>query len=462
MNERPALTNRDQFPGLPRPLRLSMPMNLARICLPILAFLAWMSSAAIGQDDEPAYSSWTKIEASEEMREYLSKFKKGELDDSAVKFLETAILPQLAAQKNVPLIERVRRRMREVVFNERDAAAATLEKANETAARSLTAMARNAETEPLVRINAMLLIGELRGKDGKPWAGAVPALTAAATDAKLVMAVRVAAAAGLSRHAEAARTGNVGNPTFSREIVEKLVAIVAAAPSPDDGAGGEWLVSRVIDILPIASPTASPQAAAALAKIVNDGSRPFDVRVRAAAALGATISAESKLDPSGIVAAIRGLAITALEGDLAESDERAWRRRSAGQMARIGRPTGDDASLPGGAPPDTDPSEPTIDPLMVRRNGWRLTKLADAILPKEGSGGLATLLAGPDKSAAEQISTVLRAAGKRLDTTPDIASVKDSLEKLEPIAGGDAPAAAAKPAAGKKPAEQDPFAAPGG
>ncbi|MCE9630730.1 MAG: hypothetical protein K8S94_08480 [Planctomycetia bacterium] len=431
--------------------------------------MAWASSTAVAQDEEPAFASWSKVEATQEMRDYQAKLKKGEFDESARKFLETSILPQLAAEKNMPTIERVRRRLRDVALNERDADAAALDKANDTATRSLTTLARNPKAEPVVRINAMLLVGELRSKDGRPWPGAVPALAAAMADTKLALAVRVAAAAGLGRHAEAGRAGGV-DPAFQRETLPKLVAIVAVTPAPEDGAGGEWLVSRALEILPVAAPKASPQAAAALAKIVADAARPIDVRVRAAAALGTTVAADSNVDAGGIVAAIRGLALTALRSDLTASEDLEWSRRLGGQpppgQPDFAKPTG----FPGGLQPTPEPSGPPMQPLVVRRDAWRLIRLADAILAEEGSGGLATLLAGPGKISAEQLATTLRAAGKSLDAAPDAAAVKNALEKIEQTAAAvQAPAAAAPaaatrptaPAATEKPAESDPFATPG-
>ena len=442
-------------------------MNLTRTLFPILAALAWTSSAVVGQDAEPAFASWSKIEATQEMRDYQAKLKKGEFDESARMFLETAILPQLAAEKNIPTIERTRRRLRDIALNERDTDAAALDKANDTARRSLTTLAGNPKAEPVVRINAMLLMGELRGKDGRPWPGAVPALAAAAADTKLAMAVRVAAAAGLGRHADAGRASGGVDPAFQLETLPKLLAIVAAAPAPEDGAGGEWLVSRVLDILPAAAPKASPQAAAALAKIVTDASRPVDVRVRAAAALGATGAADSNLDAGRIVEAIRGLAITVLQSDLTASEDLAWSRRLGGQPPRGQQGLGDPGAFPGGAQPALETDEPPMDLLVVRRDAWRLVRLADAILAEEGSSGLATLLAGPGKAAAGQCAAALRTAGKSLDASPDAASVRTALENIEQAAApaaAPAPAAAARPAApaaAEKPAENDPFAAPG-
>ena len=104
-----------------------------------------------------------------------------------------------------------------------------------------------------------------------------------------------------------------------------------------------------------------------------------------------------------------------------------------------------------------------MDLLVVRRDAWRLVRLADAILAEEGSSGLATLLAGPGKAAAGQCAAALRTAGKSLDASPDAASVRTALENIEQAAAP-APAAAARPAApaaAEKPAENDPFAAPG-
>jgi hypothetical protein len=420
-------------------------MRVPRTWQPFVVFaLAW-SGDARGEADAPQYASWAKVEAAPETREYLDQLRKGGVDDKATGFLQRTALPQLAEEGNRKSIERIRKRMREVMFNERAADAASLDAANRTAVEWLTAQARNAEAEPVVRVNEMLLVGELRGKDGRPWPGAVPSLAAATADPKLAAAVRVAAMAGLARHLEAARAAGAADPALGQQVAPKLLEIVAAQPAADDGPAGEWLVSRALDMLPATGQT-TPASAAPLAALLEDAARPIDVRVRAAAALALLATPESKVDASRAVTAIRGLAITALTTDITAAAERALSRMLGGQsspapmMAMPQREFGGPRGIPGmgdGPGATIADMEPPLDSLVGRRDAWRLMTLANAIQARDR--GLAALLLGDEKAAAEKLAEVLREAATNLDGMPDTATMKEALAAVERVA---------KPAAG--------------
>ena len=74
------------------------------------------------------------MEASEDAKKYFDQIKQGEFDASSKAFLERVALPQLASDGNRRQIERVRRRMRDTLLNEKTAEAAAL---NELIARLL-------------------------------------------------------------------------------------------------------------------------------------------------------------------------------------------------------------------------------------------------------------------------------------------------------------------------------------
>lgn len=443
-------------------------MTHRRPILVIVATLVAAVSATHAQEPPASFSSWTKLEAAEEMRDYLAKLKKGEFDDESRAFLETRILPQLAADKNRPTIERVRRRLREVALGERETEAAALEKANAAATSALLAMARDAKADMLVRVNATLLAGELVGKDGKPWPGVVAPLAAAAADPQLDMGVRVAAIAGL------ARRGAVGP-----EAAPKLLAIVSA-PAGTGGVGNDWLVSRALDILPAALPTATPAAAGALLTLLQDEGRAIDVRVRAAAALGATANAGANIDVPRALAAIREIAAAALAADLATAEDRALARELSGQPAG-GMPVAMPGMMPGGmtgefggmpqpfggaVDPNAAPTATTpIETLVVRRDAWRLATLGNAVATADGAKGLVTLLPAAGKATATRLAAALRDWADALDQTPDAATMKQAIEALakagqQPAATKPATPPAAKPADARP--VNDPFAAPAG
>ena len=476
-----------RHPTVPRISGGTSVMNVSRHPLVIVAAVAlWTAASALAQD-EPQFATWAKAEAADQAKKYVEQLKKGEFDAAAQAFLEQIALPQLAIDGNRKTIERTRRRMREVLLNEKLAEAAALEKASRAAVDWLVAQARNPQVDPAVRVNAMLFVGELRGKDGRPWPGATAALSGAAADAKLPAGVRVAAVAGLARHVDAARLAGGGDPQLAQATTKSLLTIIAAAPSATDGAASDWLVSRALDMAAVVMPQATPEAAAAIAAILDDASRAVDVRVRAAAALGTMATADATINAARAVAAIRGLAVEAVKADLATAAERAIAARMSGQPVPGMMPgmmpggiDGGGVGFPGGGIPGAGgfpggggefgggagvPDDP-IDALVVRRDAWRLMTLANAVEAADGSRGLATLLAADAADGAKAIAKVLREAAVSLDESPDATSLKRALadiERVAPAAAGPAvpkPAAAAgdPPAAGGVPAAaNDPF-----
>jgi hypothetical protein len=191
-----------------------------------------------------------------------------------------------------------------------------------------------------------------------------------------------------------------------------------------------------------------------LAGIVEDPARATDVRVRAAAALGATANAKSEVNAAKVVEAIRGLAISALEADVMAADRRRFEQQYRGLVS--GQQSG--FPQPGGPGPPTDfgmqAGGAAMDQLAIpeqacRRDAWRLVALADAIAASNGTTGLATLL-GNAAGPATQLAAALRDGGMAIDQTPDEASVTAALAMLK------APATPAptKPAAAAPQTEQ--------
>jgi hypothetical protein len=271
----------------------------------------------------------------------------------------------------------------------------------------------------------MLLVGELRAKDNRPLPAAAPVLAAAAGDVRLPLEVRIAAAAGLMRHAEAAKAG--GDPAaVAKALAPALVPMLTGDPKTGPVAAIDWLAGRGLAIMQTLGPQAgSKEAVTAAARILGDASRSVDVRVRAAAALGAAATADSGVDAARAVESVRGVAITGLEADFAAAERLRMERRVAGAA-----------------------EEPMIPALACRRDAWRLAVCADAIEGADGGAGLIGLV-GNDAAAAKDLATVLRQAAAGLDANPDEQSVIDALEKLgKPVAGA-APAAnrPAQPAA---------------
>lgn len=419
-----------------------------------VAGIAFVASTSAFAQDEPQFSSWAKVESSDAAKKYFEQVKKGEFNAESKAFLERVALPQLAVDGNRKQIERIRRRMRDMLLNEKTTEAAALDQAATTAVEWLVAQARNPQANAVVRVNAVLLVGDIRGRDGRPWSGAIGSLATVMGDATLPAGVRVAAAAGLAKHIDATRAAGTPDPTVVQAVSKPLLAVIAAPASAADGAAGDWLISRALDMLPTVAAKSTPEVAASLVAILADGGRPIDVRVRAAAALGATATAASNIDSGAAVATIRSLAAEALKTDITVAAERALTARMSGQpMMPTASPMFEGGVQPGfpgaggefgaGGVTVDDP----IDSLVVRRDAWRLMTLATAVSTSDGSAGLASLLTDDAATRAKKIALVLRESALALDQSPDAGSMKQALTAIEQLgqAAGPRTPAATKP-----------------
>jgi hypothetical protein len=412
-----------------------------RLASALTLVLLVVSLVAHGQEDAGGkFPNWTKVDTSDQRRMYVDAMREANPSAFAGEvraFAVDTVLPQLQMEANRGTIEVVRRKMRSLLLdNVGDA------KAFETASRAvlefMLPLARDDKADPLVRINAMLLIGELRSRDNKllPWAGSFEALTSAAGDGKLPVYLRIAALSGLAQHVEAAqKKGSATAAGLGKTLAPVLVAIVSAPPA-GDRAAADWLASRALDMLPVVMPELSVQAAAAVEQVLADATRPTDVRVRAAVTLGSAARPASGIKASQAVTAIRGLVIAALEADL-QAVERHDGAAPSGPGAAAPAP------LVGGGHP--------IPVAVGRRAAWRLAVLARAIGLEPGKGGLIELLPENEKVASRDLATDLSLASQQLDLSPLEQTMRDLLTQVRnpgasaPATDADTPAADADP-----------------
>lgn len=415
----------------------------ARVCL--AAFVAVIAAAvpAPAQQQEPAYSTWSKVENAPEQRAYKESLRDGGgFDRVAQNFLVDIGLPQLQLPGNLSTIERVRRRIRELLLSERDIAdAKALDDANRTAAEFMMRLAGDADAKPVVRVNAMLLVGELRGKDGRPWPAAADALAAACANTSLPMAVRIAAAAGLDRHAEAAAGASAA--AFSSKAAPAITAMTAPPKPGNDRVASDWLACRGLAMIATLGPAAQAAVASATA-ILQDASRATDVRVRAAAAIGAAATADSGVEVAKALETIRQVAIAALRADLAEATR-----------FSLDETIDSDARK-------ADVTAAAIPEMACRRNAWRLATLADAVERPGGAAGLAGLR-GANADAAKALATSLREAAGKLDAEPNAKTVGIVLQSLDgtpqaasPAGGTPASSPATRPGRDGAPPTEEP------
>ena len=406
--------------------------------------LVTAAAGVFAQDDDARLSNWAKVESAAETRTYKEWMRGGGAFDAAARgFLEEIALPQLGLEANRTTIERVRKRLREYLLaditNEKAA-----EEASKTCLSFMESLAGKEDADAAVRVNAMLLIGELQSVDRKPWQPAAAVLARAATNAELPKAVRIAACVGLARHVEATKGVVEEQQRMAAVAVPAIVAILKEdpqAPTPSSVAvENDWMASRCLTMLPSLGPL-TPATAAEVVRILGENKRSINVRVRAAAALAAVAGPESKVDKAAVIKAIGAVAVVALERDVAAADKLILDRQYGG---------GTGGAAPGMMPPGMmppgmggDPSgQPAVEQMIprevCRRAAWRLAVLADSILTDDSKRGIA-VLGGEAAPAAVELAQNLRRAAMELDATPEELTLRQALTGLKPPA----PAAAA-------------------
>jgi hypothetical protein len=403
--------------------------------------LTMAATVAFGQDDDARFSGWTKVESAAETRTFKEAMRGGGGFDAAARgFLEEIALPQLAVEANRTTIERVRKRMREFLL-----ADISNEKAADEASKAVLAfmesLAGKDDADAVVRVNAMLLIGELQSPDRKPWQPAAAVLARVAENAELPKAVRIAACVGLAKHVEAAKgMAAEEQQRMAAVAIPAITAIIKEQPKdPMPPAGAvetDWMASRCLSMLPLLGPL-TPATAADVVRILNDGNRAINVRVRAAAALAAAAGPESKVDKAAAITSIGTLAVVALEQDVAAADKLLLDRQYGGGTGQA--LSGPPGMGPPGMGPLGMPFDPTGQPLVeqliprevCRRAAWRLAVLADAILSDDSKRGLARL-GGEAAPTAVDLAQSLRRAAMDLDATPEETTLRQALAGLKP------------------------------
>jgi hypothetical protein len=396
--------------------------------------------------DATRNAAWTKIEQDAE-KSYKEPLRTGGgFSPAAEDFVVKKAMPQLANDANRPILDRVRRKLRDILIvgitDDR-----AFDEASKAVADAAVTIAKNPEASLAARVNAMLLVGELRAKDNKDgtvWPAAVNQLGAVAGDATLDPSVRVAAMAGLVRHADVAkRTGGERVTEFTKGARPAILAIVAEKPSVEQPVVSDWLTSRALSILTTVVKSSPKELASTLVGAINDKSRSLDVRVRAAAALGATVTPKSEIQAVEATNGVTELAVAVLEVDEGILRDRRYEQLMSGGGTgggmgggMPGRP-GMPGMPPGGMQmPGSGGGGMAVPQLVpdqsLRRTAWRLVTLADALLTEDGKAGVAALLSGDDKSASQAYAELFRKYGLELDEKRTDDVILEALAALRP------------------------------
>lgn len=391
-------------------------------------------------------ATWKDVEASPQFKEVVTALRAGgPFNDAARELLSTAILSQFESDNNLPVLDDVRKKIRDrvllVIGNDESFA-----QAGAFVRDRLNEFARDTNRDPLLRVNAMLFIGEMTDKGRLPWATALSTLAAAAQDPALDPAVRIAALTGLSNHLAVLTRLSGDQATAVRAAMAATLPTLLPPAAADNPAGGveprspaaSWLAARGLGMLPLAVNPAPPEIAARLVAVIEDSSWPFDVRVRAAVALGKTVGAESGVATEQVLKAIRTLAVAALDADrLAARRQLELQAYKTGAAAGAGggpgfAPQGPMSGMPGMPGMGVElPAEDGLRSAVCRRAAWRLYALGDAIVPDSKKGGLA-VLGDKDDGGARQLAALLKESGEALDAEPYGYVLLQALDDLDP------------------------------
>ncbi len=452
----------------PHPVRLPLVREVVLSCLGMMVI--GYASPAFAE----GYANWQQLESAEGTQGYTRQIGEKGFEAEQQNYLESTILPQLSLEANRSTIVQVRQRMRDIITRG-TTAPKVFDAANAVARGFMVRVAQDDTLDLVVRVNAMILVGELLAADRKPWAGSVKDLAKAATDTKLPLAVRIAAMHGLVAQVAG---GRGSDPAFA-EVVGPAMASLVTSPPEGDPAAVAWIVGRAIEIVPVAG--GSPEVIASVSKILADEKADIDFRIRAATTLGRVVQPDSAAAIAPAIDQIRTLAAVALQRDVTAAEARRFARRlgSLGTNNADMLPVAAPPPLPAAAPAGGDDlfglggpgaafegaqAMPTVfdpdavPPQACRRNAWRLMTLAAAIKPEgSGRGGMAAALTGDAAAAAIELATILRREGKAITTQPDEASLKTALAA---IGVGPKPAVEGGPSAAPAPGPTFPDSGP--
>ncbi|MFN9367157.1 MAG: hypothetical protein ACK6CT_00095, partial [Planctomycetia bacterium] len=146
-----------------------------------LAMVACLRDAS-GQPAEPKVQTWSQVDQSNDMKQFRDNLRLEEsLGRESLAFLMQTLLPQLEAPVNREQIDRVvRRRLRDLqnVF-EVGRNPAVFEQFTKALADFMVQVARDGKKDSIVRVNAVLLVGELNdASKSRPWEGSLEPLAA--------------------------------------------------------------------------------------------------------------------------------------------------------------------------------------------------------------------------------------------------------------------------------------------
>jgi hypothetical protein len=355
---------------------------------------------------------------------------------------------------------------------------------------------------PLVRYNAMLIIGDLNEQEvlrvggtptlPEPYSAALNFIVERVEDPRTSDPVRVAALIGLVRHLEWEPFRKPENPipAPTRTLLVNALVKLAEMKTPPEGRSAEgqlWMRRRAVECLGLAGAvTATPNIIAPVEKVLKDNTEPLNLRFVAADALGQmNIPAAQRMDSMELTRTLGNLAVTAVKAEFTrlESMDKTAEEHNA-IYATLGQ-GGAGAGLAGpgfqrggegfgGGPPGgeglgglgagaagfaPDPKAYRLDPVRKRLRyqlycvqtglGFPLDKTNQTTTKRRGAQRIATSPA--DKKAAEDVLTAVNKLAEAIEKNKiDLIELKSTLQNeakaLEGVIARVTPAPAAAPA----------------
>ena len=389
------------------------------------------NSSFVSAQNEPRYNRMASLEASSEMKAYQKDLQSGApFTEKHQQLLLDEGLPQLFIDGN--RLDRAQARQRlEKIFFDSIASSNAYKKATDSAVTRLTALARSEQISINGSINAVLFLGELKGKQGQLLEAATQSLSEIASDDSVTPAVRIAALAGLGKRIQELRVSNSENKQVrAANIVPTLNKILVIPEKSMPPIGRDWMQGRALEysvnMLSILGDKSQEldDAAKSAVIILKDSNRSIDLRIRTVVFLSYSANAGITLPTKEILIAADELVKESLRYAYGIIQDKKFEEEITG-LSDMGMGGGmgmmDFDSM--GMPIEAEKNYLPITYFV--RSSWRLVTLADSMTR------LAQQLDN-DKEEYEDRAKLIRSYGVKLYEEPKDTSLTNAIEKFDP------------------------------
>jgi hypothetical protein len=241
------------------------------------------------------------------------KFDAGE-EDGMVEYYEHFLFPTWTDPRSASLPE-LRKKLRlQLILAGRAPSQDVHDRLNAVTLEYMNAkLANDSDIHPAVRVNAMLMIGELNAVESppahvpQPLPEALPVLLKNINDPKQLDEVKAAAMVGVMRHA----TLGISDPDHQKQVVASMLKVLKTPVTPGQAADGQaWIQGQAAHVLGrLGTAGEGGAVATALAAVAGDTKAPSKARCSAAEALGQLNYSGGGGDAGSLLSALGQLAL---------------------------------------------------------------------------------------------------------------------------------------------------------